>query len=83
MQTISYGIKFYLLGFSKTQKDCKSREVDYAIYQQNPNFCVVDCLLEYCECTKSFRDSDKSNDPLLRTIIKPRKGVTAKSVSTG
>lgn len=42
---------------------------------------MVECLLEYFERTKSFRDSDQSNDSLLRTIIKPHKGVTANTVS--
>ena len=32
MQIISNGIKFYLPGLSKTQKDCKSREIFYANY---------------------------------------------------
>ena len=81
MQIIPNGIKFYLPGLSKTQKDCKSREIFYANYQQNQKLCVVDCFLEYCERTKSFRDPDNSNDPLLRTIIKPHKGVTANTVS--
>ena len=32
MQIISQGITFYLPGLSKTQKDCKSREIFYANY---------------------------------------------------
>ena len=59
MQIINQGMTFYLPFISKTQKDCKSRELFYAIYQQNQTLCVVDCLLDYCERIKSFRDSDK------------------------
>jgi site-specific recombinase XerD len=42
---------------------------------------VVECLLEYFERTNSFRNSDQSKDLLLRTIIKPHKGVTVNTVA--
>lgn len=43
--------------------------------------CVNDRLTEYFERTKAFRNPDHSNDPLLRTIIRPHKGLTSNTVS--
>lgn len=69
MRVTQQGITFYLPGFSKTQKYCKSREVFYAKHEENQKLSVIDCLTEYFERTKAFRNPNHSNDPLLRTII--------------
>lgn len=81
MRVTQQGITFYLPGLSKTQKDCKSREFFYAKCEENQKLCVTDCLTEYFERTKVFRNPAHSNDPLLRTIIRPHKGLTSNAVS--
>lgn len=81
MRVTQQGITFYLPGLSKTQKYCKSREVFYAKHEENQKLSVNDCLTEYFERTKAFRNPDHSNDPLLRTIIRPHKGLTINTVS--
>lgn len=50
-------------------------------YENNPKLCVVDCLMEYFERTESFRNSEHSSDPVLRTIIRPHKGISSNTVS--
>lgn len=42
---------------------------------------VIDCLTEYFERTKAFKNPDHSIDPLLKTIIRPHKGLTSNTVS--
>ncbi|XP_061164041.1 uncharacterized protein LOC133173125 [Saccostrea echinata] len=70
MQVIPSGVKFLLPGLSKTQRDCHSKEVFYARFPDNKKFCVVECLLEYLQRTKTFRNvNEQSGDPLLRSVI--------------
>ena len=77
----SEGATFQLPGLSKTQKDCNPKEVFYCRFTQNRKICVVDCLCEYLKRSAEFRKSDDSQDPLIRTTVKPHKGVTPNTVS--
>ncbi|XP_062591128.1 uncharacterized protein LOC134252662 [Saccostrea cucullata] len=82
MQVIPSGVKFLLPGLSKTQRDCSSKEVFYARFPDHEKLCVVECLLEYLHRTKTFRTlNEHSGDPILRSVIKPHKGLTANTVS--
>jgi len=74
------GVSFQLPGLCKTQKDCNPREVIYSRYIHNIEICVVDCLSEYLKRTADFRNSAVSDDPLIRTTIKPHKGVTPNTI---
>ena len=82
MQIDREGVVFQLPGLSKTQLDCNVKEIFYPKYIEKPKLCVVDCLVCYLERTKEFRSNDKSEpNPLLRTIIKPHRGVTANTLA--
>ena len=77
----SEGATFQLTGLSKTQKDCNPKEVFYCRFTQNRKICVVDCLCEYLKRSSEFRESEAPHDPLIRTTVKPHKGVTPNTVS--
>ena len=80
----SHSVRFFLPGLSKTQKDASTREVVYDSFPQNPQICVFECLSSYIDRTEHWRSCDKETskyDPLLRSTVKPHKGVSPNTVS--
>ena len=75
------GVLFTLPGLSKTQTDCTPRQVLYSHFPDNEKLCVVRCLKEYLKRTQSFREENGDSDPLLRTTIKPHKGLSPNTVA--
>ena len=75
-------VTFRLPGLSKTLKNCTSKEVTYHAISDK-DLCVVECRSVYLQATKSYRGVQNSskNDPLLRTVVKPHKGLSANTVA--
>jgi len=83
MQFRNDGVIFQLPGLSKTQSDCTPKEVFYAKFNENQKLCIVRCLESYLHITSKFRSSDKTKpDPLLRTLVKPHRGLSANTVAS-
>ena len=83
MQFRNNGVIFQFPGLSKTQSDCTPKEVFYAKFNENQKLCIVKSLESFLHITSKFRSSAKTKPcPLLRTLAKPHRGLSANSVAS-
>ena len=80
-QVLSHGVRFQIVGLSKTCRSGPPREVTYFAFKECETICPVATVEAYERRTADLNTPDQDTNPLLIGCVKPHKPVTSSTIS--